>query len=123
MESSDGKREEELAQKETTSEQGAFDIASAIKDIAAVFPMGTRVIMTDASAVKWQLDGDVLHAMVKTDFNRKALSAPDKKARIENRFEELYGRKIRVLVSEMPEEKRTARDIEELRKFDIVQFR
>ncbi len=100
-----------------------FDILSAVKEIAAVFPMGTRVIMTDPSAVRWELDGDLLRVMVKTDFNRKALGAPEKTSKIENRFEELFGRKVRVLVSEMPEEQHKARDIEELRKFDIVQFR
>ena len=121
-ETSSGKKEEESAPEKAPSEQNGLDIASAIRDIAAVFPMGTRVIMTDASAVKWQLEGDVLNAMVKTEFNRKALSAPDKKAKIENRFEELFDRKVRFMVSEMPEEKHTVRDIEELRKFDIVQF-
>ena len=121
-ETSNVKKEEESAPEKASSEQNGLDIASAIRDIAAVFPMGTRVIMTDASAVKWQLEGDVLNAMVKTEFNRKALSAPDKKAKIENRFEELFGRKVRFMVSEMPEEKHTVRDIEELRKFDIVQF-
>ena len=79
--------------------------------------------MTDPNAVKWQLDGDILRILVKTEFNRKTLNTAERKAGIEKRFEELFGRKVRVVVSDMPEEKRTARDIEELRKFDIVEFR
>ena len=105
------------------AEEKEFDLASAVKDIAAVFPIGPRVIMTDPNAVKWQLDGDILRILVKTEFNRKTLNTAERKAGIEKRFEELFGRKVRVVVSDMPEEKRMARDIEELRKFDIVEFR
>ena len=117
------KFEEITAKAEAAPDDNNFDMASAVKDIAAVFPMGTRVIMTDPSAVKWDLEGDLLRVMVRTEFNRKALSAPDKKAKIENRFEQLFNRKVRVMVSEMPEEQHKVRDIEELRKFDIVEFR
>ncbi len=100
-----------------------FDLESAVKDIVASFPMGTRVIMTDPSAAKWALDGDFLRIAVKTEFNRKALDTPDKRTGIEKRFEELFGRKVRVVVSGMQPEQRNARDIEELKRFDIVQFK
>ena len=117
------KLEEKTAKSEAAPDDNSFDMALAVKDIAAIFPMGTRVIMTDPSAVKWDLEGDLLRVMVRTEFNRKALSAPDKKAKIENRFEQLFNRKVRVMVTEMPEEQHKVRDIEELRKFDIVEFR
>ena len=42
---------------------------------------------------------------------------------IEKRFEELFGRKVKVVVSGMQPELRNARDIEELKRFDIVQFK
>ncbi len=100
-----------------------FDLESAVKDIASAFPMGTRVIMTDPSAAKWELDGDFLRIAVKTEFNRKALDTPDKRTGIEKRFEELFGRKVKVVVSGMQPEQRNARDIEELKRFDIVQFK
>ena len=115
--------EEDPSDMGSAPEEETFNIDSAVREIAAVFPMGTRVIMTDPSAVKWQLDGDLLHIMVKSEFNRKSLSASDKKAKIESRFEQLYNKKIRVIVSDMPEERHSVRDIGELRKFDIVEFR
>ena len=100
-----------------------FNLESAVRDIASAFPMGTRVIMTDPTAVKWELEGDQLRLLVKTEFNRRNLDTQDKRIGIEKRFEELFGRKVRVVVSGLQQEQRNARDLEELKKFDIVQFK
>ena len=106
--------------KEEAGEKG-FNLESAVKEIASAFPVGTRVIMTDPSAVKWELEGDQLRLLVKTEFNRRNLDTPEKRTGIEKRFEELFGRKVRVTVSGVQQEQRNARDLEELKKFDIVQ--
>ena len=108
--------------KEEAGEKG-FNLESAVKEIASAFPVGTRVIMTDSSAVKWELEGDQLRLLVKTEFNRRNLDTPEKRTGIEKRFEELFGRKVRVTVSGVQQEQRNARDLEELKKFDIVQFK
>ena len=112
-----------VSREDTKPVEKGLDLESAVKEIASVFPIGTRVIMTDPSAVKWELEGDQLRLLVKTEFNRRNLDTPDKRTGIEKRFEELFGRKVRVTVSGVQQEQRNARDLEELKKFDIVQFK
>lgn len=73
-----------------------------VRDLVSQFPIGTRVLLSDPEACKWEYVSDSLNVVVritvKTEFNFKSIATDEKRKAISNRYKALYKRPCCVLV-------------------------
>ena len=100
----------------------AADMQEIIRIGAAAAPVGKRAVLTDKKTTTWVLEENVLHIRVDSDFNFRTLNKADELARIAEAVSGLLSRTVRVMVEKKPAVTEAKRDINELRRFDNVEF-
>jgi len=87
-----------------------------------LFP-GKAVLLNDPSSVRAEISYDTLQLYVKPDFTFIQINDQNVIIRLRQAANEVTGRSLKVLVTEMKSEKASpSRDINELKKFNVVKF-
>jgi DNA polymerase-3 subunit gamma/tau len=98
------------------------DMQEIIRIGAAAAPIGKRAVLTDKKTTTWILEENVLHIRVDSDFNLRTLNKADELAKIAEAVSRLLSRTVRVMVEKKPVVTDAKRDINELRRFENVEF-
>ena len=85
-------------------------------------PMDLRFCLDDESVVRGRLEGDVVQLQVQPGFKFERFRKQEVLAAFAQAASELCGRELRAQVSELREQERPRRDLEELRGFREVHF-
>lgn len=89
---------------------------------AAKLPMEIKMSIADPLKVRGYVEGDTLHIDVIPGFIHKRFEKPEMLERFAQMARELSGKEMRVKLGELKEDVRSARSLDELKKFKEVRF-
>lgn len=89
---------------------------------AAKLPMEIKMSIADPLKVRGYVEGDTLHIDVIPGFIHKRFEKPEMLERFAQMARDLSGKEMRVKLGELKEDVRSARSLDELKKFKEVRF-
>ena len=89
---------------------------------AAKLPMEIKMSIADPLKVRGYVEGDTLHIDVIPGFIHKRFEKPEMLERFAHMARDLSGKEMRVKLGELKEDVRSARSLDELKKFKEVRF-
>ncbi len=101
------------------AEPGWPEICAKVK---GQLSMDLRVSLEDRARVRGRLEGNVLRLEVVSGFLYSRFNRQEVLTRFSQAARELCGREVNVQLSELKQEERQVRSLDELRKFDEVRF-
>ena len=94
----------------------------AITKQTAKLPMEIKMSIADPLKVRGYVEGDTLHIDVIPGFIHKRFEKPEMLERFAHMARDLSGKEMRVKLGELKEDVRSARSLDELKKFKEVRF-
>lgn len=89
---------------------------------ASKLPMEIKMSIADPLKVRGYVEGDTLHIDVIPGFIHKRFEKPEMLERFAQMARELSGKEMRVKLGELKEDERSARSLDELKKYKEVRF-
>ena len=113
----------EAKEEDTPPSRSGEDMWDAVcTRVEALLPIDVRLQLRKPDAVRGYVDGGVLKIETASDFLYGRFNRPDVLAKLGQAASEICGRELHAVVSEMKDDARPKRSIEDLRQFKEVKF-